>query len=70
VYNALVSSRELLAKLKADGWFVVNTVGSHVQLKRETKSGRVTIPHPKKDLPLGTVRRVLKQAQLREERKP
>jgi len=27
-----------------------------------TKKGKVTIPHPKKDLPIGTVRSILKQA--------
>jgi predicted RNA binding protein YcfA (HicA-like mRNA interferase family) len=59
-----MSSRELLKRLADDGWFEVATRGSHVQLKHPTKPGRVTVPHPKKDLPLGTVRSVLKQAQL------
>ena len=59
-----MSSRELLQLLKADGWNEVATRGSHVQLKHPTKAGRVTLPHPKKDLPMGTVRSVLKQAGL------
>jgi predicted RNA binding protein YcfA (HicA-like mRNA interferase family) len=29
-----------------------------------TKSGKMTVPHPKKDLPLPTVRSILKQAGL------
>ncbi|WMY91896.1 type II toxin-antitoxin system HicA family toxin [Snodgrassella communis] len=29
------------------------------------KSGRVTVPHPKKDLPLGTVKNIFKQARLK-----
>ena len=36
--------------------------GSHVQLKHATKPGLVTLPHPKRDLPAGTVRSVEKQA--------
>jgi predicted RNA binding protein YcfA (HicA-like mRNA interferase family) len=59
-----MSSRELLQMLKADGWNDVATKGSHVQLKHPTKPGRVTLPHPKKDLPLGTVLSVLRQAGL------
>jgi predicted RNA binding protein YcfA (HicA-like mRNA interferase family) len=59
-----MSSRDLLRILREDGWFEVATRGSHVQLKHPVKSGRVTLPHPKKDLPLGTVRSVLRQAGL------
>jgi len=50
--------------LKADGWNDVATKESHVQLKHPTKPGRVTLPHPKKVLPLGTVLSVLRQAGL------
>ncbi|MDK0966304.1 type II toxin-antitoxin system HicA family toxin, partial [Clostridium perfringens] len=32
------------------------------QYKHPTKKGRLTIPHPKKDLPIGTVRSIFKQA--------
>jgi len=59
-----MNSRELLKRLADDGWYEVATRGSHVQLKHPTKKGRVTVPHPKKDLPLGTVRSVLRQAGL------
>ena len=59
-----MNSRELLRLLNDDGWFEVAQRGSHVQLKHPEKSGRVTVPHPKKDLPLGTVRSVLRQAGL------
>lgn len=59
-----MNSAALIKKLKADGWFLVHTVGSHHQFKHPTKSGKVTVPHPKKDLPLLTVRGILKQAGL------
>ncbi|TXH38758.1 MAG: type II toxin-antitoxin system HicA family toxin [Rhodospirillaceae bacterium] len=58
------SSRELIKLIEADGWYLVGTVGSHNQYKHPTKAGRVTVPHPKKDLPTGTVRSIMKQAGL------
>ncbi|HTH58597.1 MAG TPA: type II toxin-antitoxin system HicA family toxin [Paraburkholderia sp.] len=60
-----MNSADLIRLLKADGWFLVNTVGSHNQFKHATKAGKVTVPHPKKDLPIGTVRSILKQAGLK-----
>jgi len=44
--------------LEADGWFKVGQKGSHVQLKHSSKPGRVTLPHPKKNLPKGTLKSV------------
>lgn len=60
-----MNSREILRRLKADGWYEVAQEGSHVQLKHPSKPGRVTVPHPKKDLPLGTVRSIEKQSGLK-----
>jgi predicted RNA binding protein YcfA (HicA-like mRNA interferase family) len=51
--------------LERDGWQLAAAKGSHHQYKHPVKAGRVTVPHPKKDLPLGTVRGVLRQAGLR-----
>ncbi|WP_018130581.1 type II toxin-antitoxin system HicA family toxin [Effusibacillus pohliae] len=58
------SSRELIKLIEADGWYLVAVAGSHHQYKHPTKPGRVTIPHPKKDLPIKTVKSILKQAGL------
>jgi predicted RNA binding protein YcfA (HicA-like mRNA interferase family) len=60
-----MNSADLIKRLKADGWYLVHTVGSHHQFKHPTKPGKVTVPHPKKDLPLSTQRSILKQAGLR-----
>ncbi|MDF3054764.1 MAG: hypothetical protein K0Q74_671 [Gammaproteobacteria bacterium] len=38
---------------------------SHCQFKHPTKKGKVTVPHPKKDLPLKTFQSILKQAELK-----
>jgi predicted RNA binding protein YcfA (HicA-like mRNA interferase family) len=60
-----VSSRELIKLLEADGWVHVDTRGSHHQFKHPTKPGRVTVPHPKRDLPIGTARSIFRQAGLK-----
>jgi predicted RNA binding protein YcfA (HicA-like mRNA interferase family) len=57
-----VDSRDVLRALKSDGWAEVAREGSHVQLKHPTKQGRVTVPHPKRDLPIGTLKSIEKQA--------
>ena len=55
----------MLRLLEADGWYLVATAGSHRQYKHPTKAGRVTVAgNPGKDLPGGTERSILKQAQL------
>ncbi len=56
------NNRKLIRKLEADGWFVVARRGSHVQLKHSERPGRVTVPHPRRDLPTGTVRSIYRQA--------
>ena len=56
------SSREIIKIIEADGWYEVACVGSHHQFKHPVKAGRVTIPHPKRKLPLGTVKSIFKQA--------
>jgi len=50
--------------LAAAGWFEVARKGSHVQLKHPFHKGRVTVPHPRKDLPVGTVKSIERQAGL------
>lgn len=57
-----MDSRTLLALIKADGWIEVRVSGSHHHFIHPTKPGLVTIPHPKKDLPIGTVKSIRKQA--------
>jgi predicted RNA binding protein YcfA (HicA-like mRNA interferase family) len=59
-----VKSADIIKQIKADGWYLVHVVGSHYQFKHPSKTGKVTVPHPKKDLPLATVRSILKQAGL------
>ncbi len=59
-----LDSRSIIQALVADGWTEVAQRGSHKQFKHPTKPGRVTVPHPKKDVPIGTLRSIEKQAGL------
>ena len=60
------NSRKLIAAIQRQGWVLVGTTGSHHHFKHPTRPGKLTIPHPKRELPLGTVRAILKQAGLLE----
>jgi predicted RNA binding protein YcfA (HicA-like mRNA interferase family) len=55
-------SREVIRLLKEEGWQEVNHVGSHKQFKHPTRPGRVTVPHPNRDIPRGTLKSIEKQA--------
>ena len=57
-----MGSREVIRALTRDGWDEVNQVGSHKQFKHPTKKGRATVPHPKRDIPLGTLKSIEKRA--------
>ena len=57
-----MKSTEIVKRIQADGWYKVAQKGSHIQFKHPVKPGRVTVPHPKKDIPTGTLRSIEKQA--------
>ena len=57
-----MTSREVLKALRAAGFVVVDQKGSHVQLKKRGRAGRVTVPHPKPELPIGTIRSIERQS--------
>ncbi|OLL29300.1 addiction module toxin, HicA family [Burkholderia sp. SRS-W-2-2016] len=60
-----MNSAELVKLIQGDGWHLVRIAGSHHHFRHAEKRGLVTVPHPKKDLPLGTVNSILKQAGLK-----
>jgi len=60
-----VKVRDLIRLVEADGWKHVRTTGSHRHFKHPSKHNIVTIPgHQNDDLPIGTLRSVLKAAGL------
>lgn len=59
--------REAIERLEDDGWYLDRTKGSHRQFKHPTKPGTVTVPgNLSKDLAIGTLLSIFKQAQLEE----
>ena len=62
-----LSTKQIQKVLSKKGWEFKNQTGSHINYKHPDYKGRVTLPHPKKDLPYGTFRSILKQMNITEE---
>jgi predicted RNA binding protein YcfA (HicA-like mRNA interferase family) len=62
MHECAMRSREIIAALRRDGWRRVAQKGSHIQFKHPTKLGRVTVPHPQRDIPKGTLGSIERQA--------
>ncbi len=54
----MLTSREVIARLEANGWRQVRRRGSHVQFKKSGVAALVTVPHPRKDLKRGTLKSI------------
>ena len=52
---------EIIKRLKREGWILCNIKGSHHQFVKN--ENRLTIPNPKKDLPLGTAKAIARAAE-------
>ncbi|MEG4854536.1 type II toxin-antitoxin system HicA family toxin [Microcoleus sp. B5-D4] len=60
--------REVIKMLEDDGWYLARTKGSHRQFKHPEKAGTVTVSgNLGVDMPIGTLKSVLRQSQLEEE---
>lgn len=53
-------SKKIIKRLKDEGFEEVSVRGSHHKFRKGDVT--VIVPHPKKDLPLGTARAIAKQA--------
>jgi predicted RNA binding protein YcfA (HicA-like mRNA interferase family) len=57
--------RDIIKRIEKDGWQLLRMKGSHAQYMHPTKPGLVTIvSRPGKDVPVGTMKSILKQAGL------
>lgn len=59
------SSTEIIRQLEKEGWELERVTGSHHHFRHKEKPGRVTVPHPKKDIPPGTLSSIKRQAGLK-----
>ena len=57
-----MDSAAIIKRLKRDGWREVGGRGDHRNFTHPTKPGRVTVPHPRKDLYIRTLRSIYRQA--------
>lgn len=53
-------SRKIIKRLREDGFEEVSARGSHHKFRKGLTV--LIVPHPKKDLPIGTAREIAKQA--------
>jgi len=60
-----MGSKDLIKQLEVDGWVLRASKGSHHIFVHPHKSGHISVPHPKKDLGVGLLHKILKQAGLR-----
>jgi len=54
----------LIKELQEAGWVLDRVTGSHHIFTHRYNPYTIPVPHPKKDLPLGTVRSIRKRAGL------
>ena len=60
--SKLPSSRDIIKFLEKNGFLFVPQKGSHRKYKNQ---GRIVIvPHPKKEIPMGTFRSIMRQSGL------
>jgi predicted RNA binding protein YcfA (HicA-like mRNA interferase family) len=58
-----MSPKDAQRRLLNEGWFIARTgPGDHVQMKHPTKPGRVTLDMGVREIPIGTLRSVFRQA--------
>ena len=59
-----MNSRERIHALQAAGWVLDRTKGSHHTFRHPLRNHAVTVAHPKKDLGIGLIKAIRKQAGL------
>jgi len=57
-----LSSREIIRLLEKAGWREVRATGSHHHFRHPSRPGTVTVPHPVKDTPPGTLKSIERQS--------
>jgi predicted RNA binding protein YcfA (HicA-like mRNA interferase family) len=57
-----MDGRKIIKILKQNGWYEIAKSGSHTQFRHIDRKGRVTVPHPKKDIPIGTLKSIERQS--------
>ncbi len=59
IYHVKMNGKEVIKKLKANGWFVKRIRGSHYMMSDGSKTVPVAV-HRGKDIPIGTLKSIEK----------
>ena len=57
-----MDSRSVIRLLEAAGWRLARVAGSHCQYRHPERPGTTTVPHPVKDILIGTLRSIERQS--------
>lgn len=57
-----MNSKDIIKQLKREGWVKVGGKGDHEKFKHPDKRGHVIVPHPRRDIAIGTLRNIYRQA--------
>jgi predicted RNA binding protein YcfA (HicA-like mRNA interferase family) len=60
----IMTSDELIKRMLKAGWVLRGVKGSHHVYVHPRRPGHVTVPHPRKDLGVGLLHKLLKQTGL------
>ncbi|HEX8666222.1 MAG TPA: type II toxin-antitoxin system HicA family toxin [Beijerinckiaceae bacterium] len=58
----LTNSRDIIRRLEREGWRLIRISGSHHVFKNPKDGATTVVPHPRKDLGPGLVRKIYRDA--------
>jgi predicted RNA binding protein YcfA (HicA-like mRNA interferase family) len=57
-----MNSRDVIRAIEADGWRLKRVTGDHHHFSHPERPGLVTVPHPIKDIKIGTLKSIERQS--------
>jgi predicted RNA binding protein YcfA (HicA-like mRNA interferase family) len=60
-----VRSADIIRAIEAAGWRLKRVTGDHHHFSHPTRPGLVTVPHPVKDIKIGTLKSIERQSGVR-----
>ncbi len=57
-----MKSADVIKRLQAEGWRESGGKGDHRKFNHPSKPMHVVVPHPRKDMAIGTLRNIYRQA--------
>ena len=57
-----MKSKDVIQAIEAEGWYLIRSRGSHHHFAHPDRLGILTVPHPKADLAIGTIKSIERQS--------